>query len=250
MEQTKKLGMNKTGIDMAPIESKKMIQGTEELSRPRVPQGDQTAVSQNRIRMIKESEYPVGSVPMPGTMKGALKTGMQMLQGNDAKILIDKLGERLAFERAGVRLYDALISKHLASEDQAALPPIDRIQEIRNEELRHFHLVADVMRQLGADPTAQTPSADVIGVASMGIQKVATEARMGFSDTLCAILTAELTDNAGWTLLIQLAQEAGLKDAVTSFQEALAREQEHLESVQSWVQEITLSQMRMKKQAA
>lgn len=250
MEKTKKLGMNKTGIDMAPIESKQMIQGTEELTRPRLPAGDSSAVAKNRIRMIKESDYPVGSVPVPGTIKGALKTGVQMLQGNDAKVLIDKLGERLAFERGGVRLYDALISKYEASANQSELPPLERILEIRNEELRHFHLVADVMRQLGADPTAQTPSADIIGVASMGVQKVATEPRIGFSDTLCAILTAELTDHAGWTLLIQLAQEAGLKDVVTAFQEALTREQEHLESVQSWVQDITLSQMRMKKQAA
>ena len=37
-----------------------------------------------------------------------LKTALNKLVGVSPEVLIDKLGERLAFERTGTRLYDAL----------------------------------------------------------------------------------------------------------------------------------------------
>jgi hypothetical protein len=37
--------------------------------------------------------------------------GLDILKGESPQILLDKLGERLAFERTGARLYDAFITK-------------------------------------------------------------------------------------------------------------------------------------------
>src|SRR5687768_4629779 len=106
-----KLGKNRTGIDMSPIDSSKTLQGSER-SMP-TSEGDEGALAAIRADYIREAD-PVGSVPPPSTLKGALKTGAQMLSGNRAEVLLDKLGERLAFERGGTRLYEALITKCIA----------------------------------------------------------------------------------------------------------------------------------------
>ncbi len=45
----------------------------------------------------------------------------------------------------------------------------------------------------------------------------------------------ELTDNAGWELLTELAELAGQDQFQSSFVEALAVEEEHLEIVRAWL---------------
>jgi rubrerythrin len=249
MKEQIKLGMNKTGIDMAPILSKEMIEGTQELTTPLLPKESDKSIALNRIRFIEESE-PVGSVPLPGTLKGAANIGLQILKGFNPEVFINKLGERLAFERSGVRLYDALISKHEAAQDRSLLPPIEKLQEFRNDELDHFQLLTDVMKKLGADPTAQTPAADISGVAAMGIQKVVTEARTNFLETLEAIIIAELADNNCWELLIQLTDEAGLNDISESFRAALEKEKQHLKSMKNWTEKLTLGKFEELQQAS
>ena len=65
--------------------------------------------------------------------------------------------------------------------------------------------------------TAQTPCADVSATASMGIVQVLTDPRTTLAQCLNALLTAELTDNAGWELLIDLAEELGHSDMADEF---------------------------------
>jgi hypothetical protein len=91
------------------------------------------------------------------------------------------------------------------------------------------------MEQLGGDPTAQTPCADVIATASMGLMQVVTDPRTTMAQSLNAILTAELTDNAGWELLAQLAEEAGEEELTGKFLGALSQEQEHLRVIKAWL---------------
>jgi hypothetical protein len=247
MEESKKMGMNKTGIAMSPVDSKAMIEGSEKLTI--CPPGNAQAIAENRVRSLRESG-PIGSVPIPLSAKGAVKTGLQMIQGRNPEVLLDKLGERLAFERSGVRLYEALMSKWEASAHQDSLPPLERLRQIRDEELKQFLKLDEIIRKLGADPTAQTPSANVIGLATLGAIKVADSGRLGFVDSLQAALMAELTDNDSWALLVQLAKEAGLLEEATAFREALQEEQEHLESIRTWIENLTLSQFGVRREAA
>jgi bacterioferritin (cytochrome b1) len=165
--------------------------------------------------------------------------------------LLDKLGERIAFERAGTRLYTALISKHLAviNSGDEVLPsmiegesPSATLQRIRDEELEHFHMLCNRVTQLGGDPTAQTPCADVTAAASSGLIQVVTDPRTTLAQSLNAVLTAELTDNAGWELLIELATDAGEQDMVSEFSEALQEEQQHLEVVRGWLQALVMTE--------
>jgi hypothetical protein len=182
----------------------------------------------------------------PGTIKGVLKTGAQMLTGNPAEVLMDKLGERLAFERAGARLYEALMLKCLAlGEAQGRVVDPKKIEEIYADELRHFELVREAIENLGGDPTAQTPCADLVGMQSLGLVQAINESRTTLAQSLNTVLIAELTDNAGWELLISLANEVGQSDLVEVFQSALAAEQERLLTVKQWLEQLTLREAKV-----
>jgi hypothetical protein len=80
-----------------------------------------------------------------------------------------------------------------------------------------------------------TPSANLQATAAHGIQKVVVDPRTTLLQSLEAALAAELTDNACWEALIELAQGAGEDALVQPFQEALKNEQDHLDKVQAWV---------------
>jgi ferritin-like metal-binding protein YciE len=201
-----------------------------------------SAAATVRLAYIDEADR-IGSVPLPGTLKGVAKTGVQKLSGKSPEVLIDKMGERLAFERSGVRLYNALILK---CQDTAQHNiPVDRLEHFRDEEQAHFQLLTQCMQSLGADPTAETPCADVSGVASMGIMQVLTDPRTTIAQCLNALLTVELSDNAGWELLIKLAEQSEQSELVERFAGALEEEDEHLENVKAWLEESTLAEHEM-----
>lgn len=250
-------GMNRTGTKLSPAGAIAMNEAADELS-PTVPI-DTAAMEAERITYINEAES-VGSIPPPASLKGAVKTGMAKLKGGEPSVLMDKLGERIAFERSGTRLYEALIAKHQAVEAQGGevLPPAEEVlgqtlegmsvlapiegetptqtlARIRSEELGHFRMLCAEMERLGGDPTAQTPCADVVATASMGLMQVVTDPRTTLAQCLNAILTAELTDNAGFELLISLAEEAGEEELAGKLLGALAQEQEHLAIAKGWL---------------
>jgi hypothetical protein len=112
---------------------------------------------------------------------------------------------------------------------------MDTLLRIRADELAHFQMLCEAMTSLGGDPTAVTPCADVAAVAASGIVQVLNDPRTTLAQCLGAVLSAELTDNAGWELLIALAESAGQSDLVGPFLAALGQEQEHLEIVKGWL---------------
>jgi len=114
------------------------------------------------------------------------------------------------------------------------------LQKIRQEEARHFAIVADAIETLGGDPTSQTPCADLVGVESMGLMQAVTDPRTTIAQSLHAILVAELTDNAGWEMLIALVEDQGQNSLITDFSVALDEERTHLQQVQTWFEEATL----------
>jgi bacterioferritin (cytochrome b1) len=174
-----------------------------------------------------EEGFPVGSLPTPPTAEGEDQTGMA--------VLLDKLSERLAFERTGTRLYEALINKCEVLGEDATGPTLAELEEIGAEELNHFLMLNSVIAELGGDPTVQSPSADVASVASLGIVQVLNDPRTTVTQCLQAILTAELTDNDGWSMLIDLAENLGFPEMSEQFKEALEREETHLENVRTWL---------------
>jgi bacterioferritin (cytochrome b1) len=240
MPQSNQMGMNRTGMDMAPQQGKEMLKGAEEFHAGPIRYD---ALERIRRSYIEEGES-MGTVPMPGTLRGAFSAGKEKIKGHNPEVLINKLGERLAFERAGVRLYDAIILKCETSADESArqVISIDLLKEFRNQEAEHFLMIKSAMESLGADTTAETPDADVMGVASMGISKVLTEPRTSISQCLEALQVAELADNAAWGLLQDLCVGLGLQEMADDFEHAIEQEERHAVTIDAWLREITLLQ--------
>jgi rubrerythrin len=255
-------GMNRTGAAISPAGTQAMTDAADQLS-PAMPI-DTTAMEADRMVYINDAES-VGSIPPPLSVKGVVKTGVAKLKGSNPSIFMDKLGERIAFERTGVRLYEALITKYQAVtqvEGSAALPPADQasglgaealatstmvqgeeagrtLERIRAEEHAHFRMLCEAMEKLGGDPTAMTPCADVSATASIGFMQVLTDPRTTLAQCLNVMLAVELTDNAGWELLIQLAEDAGEAELSGRFLAAKSQEEEHLLIVKAWLTSLT-----------
>lgn len=234
------VGMNRTGVQMSPIDTGAMLDSDNAPIRG-VP-GDTGALLDAREAYIAGADG-VGSIPLPGTVTGALGMGIRMIAGDQPQVLLDKLGERLAFERTSTRLYDALLAKCDVLLDGAAGTgtPADglgitrgQVEAIRRDEARHFLLVKEAIETLGGDPTAQTPSADTGGVEAGGLLQVLHDPRTSLAQSLHALLTAELSDHAGWETLVALAQAAGQDAMATDFSDALDGESRHLALVHAW----------------
>lgn len=227
------LGANRTGTRTAPARTREMADNTGAV--PAAPL-EASAIALARAELSQEAP-PVGSMPIPGSVKGAAKTAMKALKGEKASVYLDKLGERLAFERTGTRLYEAVLAKLPASRTSEGTLDVDEVRRFRDQELRHMHLVREAIEDAGGDPTAVTPSADLAGVQAMGLLQVVTDPRATLTQCLDALLTAELADNDGWKVLIALAEAMDQPELARRFADALVEEDRHLRSVRAWIAE-------------
>lgn len=232
MRQATDMGKNLTGFGMAPFASAEM---EDNMTDTQPSQADNEEAFAELRQSYSEESPPVGSTPPPSNAKGMAKAGLEMLKGNKPTVFLDKLGERLAFERTGTRLYQALISKYDSYGSWEGGPTRDQLQHFAEDELVHFELVRQAIEELGGDPTAMTPSADLAGVTSEGVVQVITDPRTGMAQSLQALLVAELTDNDGWVMLIELASGIGQDEMAERFRIALEEEDEHLQSVRTWL---------------
>lgn len=231
MRQSTDLGTNRTGMGMAPKQSGRML---ENVQTDAGTQTDGEALRRAR-QAYTDISPPVGNTPPPASVKGALKTGMEKLKGHKPTVLIDKLGERLAFERTGVRLYEALLVKLESDGSWPDGPSRETLEEFCEQERRHFEMLHECIESMGGDPTTVTPSADIAGVASEGVVKVITDPRSSLKEGLQALLIAELVDHDGWEMLIGIAGGLGENKWVQAFQDAHQEEEHHLQTVRSWL---------------
>jgi rubrerythrin len=209
-----------------------MVEGTREFPPNSV--GDERQISLVRETYAKASE-PLGSVPPPAGAVPMIKAAAKGIQGLRPTQFLDKLGERLAFERTGVRLYAALLSKYDAFGGFDGGPSRAKIEEIMLEEYSHVGLLTEAIRKVGGDPTVMTPSADLHANLSKGILEVMVDARTNFAQCLEAILVAELADNECWSTLSVLAEQQGDDELSSAFLSARETEAEHLSSVRLWL---------------
>jgi len=223
---------NRTGLMVNPEMSAEMIQAAKNIE---TSPGDIMELAAERADYISEG-IPIGSYP-------PIIDGEDAAESEKLAVLLDKLGERLAFERQGTRLYQTFIQKleAMPADDENA-PSADELRHICDEELEHFRLLQRAITDLGGDATAMTPSADVAGVISHGVLQVACDPRTTIAQTLQAALTAELADNDGWQMLQQLAAELGHADLEKQCEKAFEQEQEHLQNVRSWLANMTLGE--------
>jgi ferritin-like metal-binding protein YciE len=210
------IGRNRTGLQASPQLSKEMNDVVQPVA---AETADASPLNEVRLLYIREAD-PLGSIP---------------------QAFIDKLAERLAYERSGTRLYDAVIAKFMAHEGELESASLQDVIEIRDEEASHAALIRTCIEQLAADPTAQTPSADLVGVATAGFLQAAADPRTTLAQTLQVALAAELVDVASWEMLISMAEHMGQNAMAERFRTALDRETQHVAKVRGWYQSLTLA---------
>jgi hypothetical protein len=226
------LGFNRTGIATSPRLSAEMVEGMNEF--PPDAAGDERAIGIVRTSYAQESEQ-IGSVPPPATVSGMAAAALQGVRGSHPVQFTDKLAERLAFERTGTRLYQALVSKFDAFGGFEGGPTRSDLEGIMLEELAHFRLLVRVATDIGADPTVVTPSADLAATLARGVLDVVVDPRTTLVQSLEAMLLAELVDNDCWTTLVDLARARDDEQLATTFESALADEDRHLRLVREWL---------------
>ena len=168
---------------------------------------------------------------------------MQEITKHNRDKLIDLLTERLTFERAAVRLYDSIGEKMRAGGDGVTQRMMRNIEEFRDQEEAHGEWLEEQIRDLGGDTEAKTERSKLIETESQGIEEIIVDGDNEISHLFHALLTAELVDNTGWELLVQLADEAGDDDARRVFRRFLHEEEDHLAFVRTAVRELTKEEL-------
>ena len=174
---------------------------------------------------------------LPGSFTVAT-TSTHVCHCENATKVIDLLNERLAFERSGVKLYDTLLGRLRATEDRTLKAFLGDVKEHREEEKEHEEWLEGQIRALGGDAHAPTERSVLVQAESEGVERV-----MRRDDSILhdfhALLTAELADNAGWDLLVQIADEFGDSEAKKQFKKRLHEEEKHLLFVRRTLLELT-----------
>ena len=213
-------GENHTGIALHPEFALEMIEGATEFGP--TSSGGPEQIAANRVRMAKVSEPAATMPPTP-------HVSLELLP------VLDKLGARLAFERIGVRLYEALVSKHDAFGGFRGGPSREDLVAIRAEELRHLGIAHQVIQRLGGDPTVVTPCANIQVSAGRGIGDIIADPRTSLVESLDAIMMGELADHESWEQLVPVIAALGHKDIEARVREAERTESEHVTKVRGWL---------------
>ncbi|WP_433937620.1 ferritin-like domain-containing protein [Sorangium cellulosum] len=166
----------------------------------------------------------------------------KLAQGNKDKA-IDLLNERLTYERASVRLYDAIVEKVGRSADPGLMNLLGQLREYRDQEKEHEEWLEARIRELGGDAHGETEMSRLITIESQGIQQVVLDGDQNPAHLFHALLTAELVDNAGWQLLLELADEADDDEARASFRKRLHEEEDHLLLTRQVVERLTRTEL-------
>jgi hypothetical protein len=222
MSHIPSVGDNRTGIAVHPRRTAAMMSGLPEF--PPTSRGSAENLAEVRVECAREARSAGSMPPLPGKKPS-----------HDMIVFMDKLGARLAFERSGVRLYEALLAKHMALGSFDGGPSRSDLEHIRSDEHQHFAMLRRAIESLGGDPTAVTPSANVEGIMSQGVLAVVADPRTTLYEALQGGLVAELSDNEQWDSLIHAARHSGFDELAENFVRALRQEEEHLERVRRWL---------------
>lgn len=168
---------------------------------------------------------------------------MKKLAARKPEKLIDLLHERLTFERTAVKLYDRVLALMVSSEEPQVLGMLDTMRAYRDEEAEHQEWLEGQIRTLGGDVNGESESARLVATESRGIEEAILREEVELYHLFHALLAAELVDNAGWDLLVALAEEADDDDALDAFTLRQAEEEDHLEYLRQTIARYAESQV-------
>lgn len=168
---------------------------------------------------------------------------MKKLAEKNPEKLIDLLQERRTFEATAVKLYDRVLSLMAASKDPQILGMLDTMQAYRDEEAEHQSWLEEQIHALGGDVNVESERSRLAATESRGIEEVILRQDVALQHLFHALMAAELVDNAGWDLLVALAEEADDDEALDAFTLRQAEEEDHLDYLQQTMARYAESQV-------
>ncbi len=185
---------------------------------------------------IDDMNFEKLKVSVPDSREG----GIKKVQQHNTELLLHKLGQRLAFERASVRLYEALISKCLAApKGRKSIVSVDQLRQFRDEEVEHSWLLKIAIETLGFEPDEWIPNSDSNLLSNLQIPKVFTNKNSSVLQCLEAVLIFATNDNAEWHKLHGLFTNMGLQDLAEEFNQALEEDSRQLETISKWIYQLS-----------
>lgn len=168
---------------------------------------------------------------------------MHKLAQKHPEKLLDLLTERLEMERTAVQLYDRILPRLEAQHDPELVKLIDPFSRARDQEKEHEEWLEARIRELGGDAHGETDLSRLVKQESKGIAEIVLGGDPELAHLLHAILAAELVDNAGWELLVTLADEIDDQDARVAFDKRLEEEERHLIDCRRALERITRGEL-------
>ncbi|MBN8233431.1 ferritin-like domain-containing protein [Corallococcus macrosporus] len=192
-----------------------------------------SAVRFLRVHLMRIAGH-LGELHLPD-FKEVVGGAIQAAEQPTPLLFVAQLRERLGFERTSSRLYAGLLVKTHALGSYPGGPTPERLVELHNQELDHLNLIRECIYRLGMDAPQMMASGNTADPRTHGLLRAVDDPCATLQDALRAVLIAEILNNAGWALLVDLAQELGPPDLVDAFREVLREETLHLEEVTDWV---------------
>jgi ferritin-like metal-binding protein YciE len=154
--------------------------------------------------------------------------------------VVDLLCERLAFERSTVRLYDRILEALRVGGDASTRELHATMLKHREEENEIARWLEGRIRELGGDERAETDLARLATREARGIDEVAENDAADITHLLHALLAVEGVDNAGWDLLVHLADAAGDARTKHELERRLRQERQHLAFVRQAIERLAI----------
>jgi len=185
---------------------------------------------------IDEMDFEALSKAVPDGTVGVINEVHQ----HNTELLLRKLGQRLAFERASVRLYEALIFKCLAlQKGQRKVVSLDQLRQFRDEEVEHSLLLKKAIETLGFDADDWIPEMDSTLLSTLQIPKVFSKKNTTILQCLESVQIFATNDNAEWHTLHGLFTNMGLQDVSEEFNQALEEDSRQLETISRWIYQLS-----------
>jgi bacterioferritin (cytochrome b1) len=163
---------------------------------------------------------------------------MRRLAEQNRGKLIDLLMERLAFERAAMGLYDVVIGR-LREEEPAVRRMLPQVEVQRDQEAEHVDWLETQVRALGGNPEGMTGRSRLVARELSGVEEVVRDRGARIAELLHALLAFELSDAAGWRVLVALAERVSDEPARLAFDGRLRHEEAHCAFLQRALEALT-----------
>lgn len=179
--------------------------------------GDSVPFANQNGRVIGLRVHPRDQM----TLDGGQSRVKQELPTDPKGLLIRKLGEKLAFERAFLRLYEAYLKKRWGAARSLGNPLAEGLQEfdrIVTHKRRQVERLREMIWDRGGDPNALVPSEELSAIAQLGIVTVFTSADSSLKSLAHAVRVVELAGRSSGLYLARIAAAANDNDLFEELQ--------------------------------